>query len=263
VGVLQRFERRLGGLVEGVFARAFKSEVQPVEVASALQRELDDRAAIVSQGRTLVPNDFIVELGDHDHDRLIPYAEPLQDELAAMVREHAAAQGYTFVGPVHVTLRHDADLDTGVFHVRSDVVAGAIDPVPTPVQEEPEQVEQTPGSATPEPEQPAERWRPDRLLVHDSGSSYAVELTAPVTLVGRGPDAALRLTDPGVSRRHAQIVLQHDGAVVTDLNSTNGTRVNGVAVEQASLYDGDEIRLGGAVLVFRSSVAIKPGQATV
>jgi hypothetical protein len=64
VGVLQRFERRLEGMVEGAFARAFKSELQPVEVASAIQREMDERAAIVAQGRTLVPNDFVVEISD-------------------------------------------------------------------------------------------------------------------------------------------------------------------------------------------------------
>src|SRR5207237_8824474 len=102
VGVMDRFERRLDRLVSGAFARAFKSEVQPVEVAAALQRECDDRAAIVTRGRTMVPNGFSVELGGHDFDRLSMYAEPLGSELAAMVREHAEEQGYQFVGPVSV-----------------------------------------------------------------------------------------------------------------------------------------------------------------
>src|ERR1700690_1539935 len=96
VGVLQRFERRIGGMVEGIFARAFKSEVQPVEVAAALQRELDDQAAVVGRDRTLVPNHFVVELGDHDHERLAPYEKPLSDELAAMVREPPVDKGYSF-----------------------------------------------------------------------------------------------------------------------------------------------------------------------
>src|SRR5438067_2607614 len=102
VGVLQRFERRLGGLVEGAFAKVFKGEVQPVEIASALQREADDRKTVVGEGKVLVPNDFVVELGARDHARLDPWADPLGRELAAMVREHAAEQGYTFVGPVRV-----------------------------------------------------------------------------------------------------------------------------------------------------------------
>ncbi len=120
----QRFERKLGGMVEGIFARAFKSEVQPVEVAAALQRELDDQAAVVGRDRTLVPNHFVVELGDHDHDRLAPYEKPLTDELAAMVREHADDQRYSFVGPVRVELERVHPLDTGVFRIRSDVAPG-------------------------------------------------------------------------------------------------------------------------------------------
>src|SRR5215468_8428660 len=98
VGVLQRFERRLEGMVEGAFARAFKSEVEPVEIASAVQREMDDRAAIVAQGRTLVPNDFVVELSNTDHERLEVYADNLGIELATLAREHAKEQGYSFAG---------------------------------------------------------------------------------------------------------------------------------------------------------------------
>ena len=102
MGVLQRFERRLEGMVEGAFARAFKSELEPVEIASAVQREMDDRAAIVAQGRTLVPNDFVVELSETDHDRLEVYADNLGIELATLAREHAKEQGYSFVGPVRM-----------------------------------------------------------------------------------------------------------------------------------------------------------------
>src|SRR3954471_13168862 len=124
VGVLQRFERRLGGLVEGAFAKVFKGDVQPVEVAGALQRETDDRKTVVAAGKVLVPNDFVVELGQHDFDRLQPWAEPLGDELAAMVREHAAEQGYSFVGPVTVGLELMPNVATGTFRIRSGVSAG-------------------------------------------------------------------------------------------------------------------------------------------
>src|SRR4029077_11757632 len=102
VGVPQRFEGRIEEIVNRPFARAFKAEVQPVEIASALQRECTDRAAIVAKGRTMVPNVFTVELGGHDHDRLSTYADALGEELSAMVREHAEEQRYTFLGPVSV-----------------------------------------------------------------------------------------------------------------------------------------------------------------
>ena len=124
MGVLQRFERRLEGMVEGAFARAFKSELQPVEVASAVQREMDDRAAIVAQGRTLVPNDFVVEIAETDFDRLEVYADSLGVELATLAREHAREQGYSFVGPVRMRFEGVPDLTTGTFRIRSGVIRG-------------------------------------------------------------------------------------------------------------------------------------------
>ena len=93
MGVLQRFERRLEGLVEGAFARVFGGAVQPAEVAAALQREAAHNKAVVAAGRVLVPNDYVVELGGTDADRLEAYDAPLRRELAAMVGEHAQEQG--------------------------------------------------------------------------------------------------------------------------------------------------------------------------
>src|ERR1700731_5286216 len=109
---------------EGAFARAFRSELQPVEVASAVQREMDDRAAIVAKGRTLVPNDFVVELAESDHDRLDVYAESLGVELATLARDHAKEQGYSFVGPVRMRFEGIPDLATGLFRIRSGVIRG-------------------------------------------------------------------------------------------------------------------------------------------
>src|SRR3954463_7268891 len=106
-------------MVEGAFARAFKSDLQPVEVASAVQREMDERAAIVAQGRTLVPNDFVVELSTTDSERLEVYADSLSQELANLAREYAKEQGYSFVGPVRVRFENAVDLATGMFRIRS------------------------------------------------------------------------------------------------------------------------------------------------
>ena len=262
MGVLQRFERRLGGLVEGIFARAFKSEVQPVEVAAALQRELDGQAAVVARDRTLVPNHFAVDLGDHDYDRLSPYEKPLTKELAAMVREHAAEQRYSFVGAVEVELRHEPALETGVFRVHSDVVAG---PEVAPLdlsrlsagggqgdqggQGHEPRVVHTAATAAPVS---ADGY--GRLVVREGkNASYEVELRQPVTVIGRAADAGVRLADQAVSRRHAEIRVSDDGAAVSDLKSTNGTLLNGARVTTAALVDGDELRVGETVLVFHSA----------
>lgn len=125
VNVLRRVERGLEGLVNGAFARAFKSDVQPVEIASALQRELDGSSRVLSRQRKLAPNVFDVDLSPHDHDKLAPYAATLTDDLAATTSEYAAGQGYVFPGAVLVRLHRAEDLATGRFAVRSQVVGEA------------------------------------------------------------------------------------------------------------------------------------------
>jgi hypothetical protein len=231
VGVLQRFERRLEGLVEGAFARVFGGVVQPVEVAAALQREAADKKAIVGQGRVLVPNSYVVELGRSDAERLGEYDEPLRTELASMVREHAQEQGWSFVGDVRVAFEQVDDLDTGVFRVRSVVVAD------TPGPREPG----TTGIGRPRLVLPAGSGTPERNVL----------LTRPVTVIGRGPDAHVRLHDTGVSRAHAEVRVQGDAVSVVDLHSTNGTLVNGRRIGAAVLSDGDRIEVGATPLEFR------------
>ncbi|MFD5455399.1 DUF3662 domain-containing protein, partial [Streptomyces olivaceus] len=125
MGVLKKFEQRLEGLVNGTFAKVFKSEVQPVEIAGALQRECDNNATIWNRDRTVVPNDFIVELSTPDFERLSPYSGQLGDELAGMVRDYAKQQRYTFMGPIKVNLEKADDLDTGLYRVRSRTLASS------------------------------------------------------------------------------------------------------------------------------------------
>ncbi|MFD7439935.1 FhaA domain-containing protein [Streptomyces sp. NPDC059909] len=125
MGVLKRFEQRLEGLVNGTFAKVFKSEVQPVEIAGALQRECDNNATIWNRERTVVPNDFIVELSAPDYERLSPYSGQLGDELSGLVRDYAKQQRYTFMGPIKVHLEKADDLDTGLYRVRSRTLASS------------------------------------------------------------------------------------------------------------------------------------------
>lgn len=246
MGVLQRFERRLEGFVQGAFARVFGGVVQPVEVAAALQREAEDNKAIVGQGRVLVPNDFVVELGRSDADRLAAYDEALRRELGAMVQEHAAEQGWSFVGPVAVHFERVDTLDTGVFRVRSIVLAPD---APAPV-----------GGQLP----PAPHVRyPAYLIMAVGGSRPAastpdsrdvervIPITGDVTRIGRGSGAEVQLADTGVSRLHAEIRLHDDEALLVDLRSTNGTNVNGRRIRSAPLHDGDRIGIGTTALIFR------------
>lgn len=232
MGVLQRFERRLETIVEGAFAKAFRSGVQPVEIAGALQRETSDRAVIVSQGRTLVPNEFVVELGATDHERLDQYADTLAEEFAGMLTEYGAEEHYTFVGPVQVLFERADDVDTGRFRVRSEVVRGVV-PATLP-----------PSTATDAPS-----------LVMSPGTprESAYPLAAKTTVIGRAEDCDLRLADPGASRRHAELRRIDDDVIVIDLGSTNGTLLNGERVDRADLRNGDEITVGETTFVFRAA----------
>ncbi len=232
MGLLDRFEQRLDRMVNGAFARAFKAEVQPVEIAAALQREMDDRAAVVSRGRTVVPNVFVVDLSPHDHDRLAVYAGTLTDELAGMVREHAEEQRYTFLGGTSVELARDDDLETGLFRVHSEAKA---------------EVASTPHGVRAPSSPPAGAGHP-QLLADDD---IAHPLTRAVTRLGRGTDVDIRVDDPGVSRHHAEILLGRE-VVLRDLGSTNGTYVDGVQVGETVLHDGAVVQLGATRLTFRA-----------
>lgn len=224
MGVLQRFERRIEELVNRPFARAFKAEVQPVEIASALQRECDDRAAIVARGRTMVPNAFTVELGPSDHERLSVYEQTLADELAEMVRDHAREQGYAFIGPVTVSFVREQELETGRFRVVGTAIAGS-----SAEQPDPQAIQRSP-------------W-------FEVGE-LSFPLTRATTRIGRGSDADLRIDDPGISRNHAEVRVSGGDVTITDLGSTNGIVVDGHRVPQARLRDGARVQLGSTTVVF-------------
>ncbi|TQN28642.1 type III secretion system (T3SS) inner membrane Yop/YscD-like protein [Haloactinospora alba] len=251
MGVLQRFERRLEGIIEGTFARAFKSELQPVEVASAVQREMDERAAIVAQGRTLVPNDFVVELSGEDRERLEVYADSLGQELSKLARDYATEQGYSFVGPVRVHFQAEEGLQTGRFRIRSGVIRGSTvesGEIRQPVSDQPRGEQSVPG-------QPRLLISPGGATTEGATASHgqqqAFELNTQVTLLGRGTDCDLRLVDNGVSRHHAEIRVEDNDASLVDLGSTNGTFVNGEQVQRVRLVDGTRISLGRTTMTFR------------
>lgn len=257
MGVLDRFEKGIERAVNGAFAKAFRAEVQPVEIASALRRAVDEKAAVIGRGRTLVPNAFVVELGESDHERLGEYADALSDELVANLREHAQHQRYAFVGPVTVSFEQVEELDTGVFRVRAATVKGRQQEArptraPDVIPRDPDIPTPPPRAAVPARSQTQRPARRPWLEV--DGQVYP--LVGPVTVVGRGDEADIVLDDPGISRQHAEFRVTTDGphlvATVTDLGSTNGTYVDGDLTRSASLQDGSAITLGRTRATYRS-----------
>ena len=225
---LRRFENKLEQMISGVFARAFRSAVQPVEIASALNREVDNSAQILSRDRRLVPNTFTVELSPSDHERLAGLGPQLPRELIELLREHAAQQSYVFTGPVSIDLVVSEELTTGRFRVRSKAVSSS-------------------SLAAGEPSDTQVRRATATLEVNGE----RLPLAPPGIVIGRGNDADLRINDPGVSRKHIEVRVEEAQELggpprisVHDLGSTNGVLVNGRRVEQAALADGATIKIG-------------------
>jgi len=224
---LQKFERRLERFVEGAFARVFRSGLQPVEIGRRLTREMDLRRAVAPKG-VLVPNSFQVLLSATDREKFKPIEEELVKELIEVAREHAKTEGYTFLGPVRVTIETDDALRPGTLLVAGDMA--------------PEQ-----GTAT---------------LTLPDGRRVLLEQTS-VTL-GRLPECELAIADSGVSRKHAEVRRGPDNSwIVADLGSTNGTKVNGSKISGAQqLEDGDEITVGSTSVRFEAAeTGSSPGRS--
>ena len=242
MGVFDRVERKLENAVGGAFARAFKGDVQPVEITARLQRELDSEAKLLTRDRKLVPNEFRIGLSQHDYDRLTPYSKTLNSEIIPQLTTYAGEKGYIFNGPVAVEYALEAGLPIGRFNVTSAAVAGVVDA----------------GARMTDAAEPSviSPLRPVSLVVEVNGVRHP--LTAPGVTIGRGTEADLRINDPGVSRLHAriQVVDTPSGPQLSieDLGSTNGITVDGVRTRQAALRQGSRIEVGSTRLSIVSPV---------
>ena len=216
---LQQVERRLERLVEGVFSKAFRGGLQPVELARRVVRDMEAGRTVSTRG-TVAPNHAVITISEIDAERFETFADALVLELEEAMREHARDRQYRFIGPVKVELFQDPDFAKSEHTVTVEVRQG-------------------PGGM------------PAAALVLVDGSRIAIG-EDPVT-IGRSPESTLKLTDSTVSRSHAQIVRDGDAWVLHDVGSSNGTKVNGAAVAEHVLEDGDEIRVGAVSLRFEMS----------
>ena len=216
MGLLDSFEKGLERAVNGAFAKTFRSGVQPVEIASALRSELDAKAAVVSRDRILAPNTFTVRLAPSDEERMLALGATLDEELHRLVAQHAKDQGFSFAGPVTIALTSDDQLSTGTLRVESRTAAGDV------------------------------AWRG---VVEVEGKRHP--LAKGRTVIGRGSDADITISDAGTSRRHVEVLWDGERAMVRDLGSTNGTQLDGRKVGEAPLLPGSVIRIGRTDITFR------------
>jgi hypothetical protein len=255
VGIINRVEHGLAKAVHGAFAKAFKSEVQPVEIASAIRRAMDDRAALLGHGRAMVPNLYTIELSETDYERLGDYEDELSEDLVAAAQEHADSQGYQPHGPLEVHLTEGEGLETGVFRVRPATSKRGGQESPAAQVAPTRSSTGTAVDERPVPPRPAPRSNPSsRPWLDIAGDRYP--LLGSLTTLGRDDTADIVVDDPGVSRRHSEVRVTTDGphliTSIRDLNSTNGTFVNGERITSQRLQDGDRVTLGRTSATFRA-----------
>ncbi|MEV7619255.1 DUF3662 and FHA domain-containing protein [Microbacterium sp. NPDC089321] len=216
MGLLDSFEKGLERAVNSAFAKTFRSGIQPVEIASALRREADTNAAVVSRDRIITPSDYLVRLSPDDNERMRALGRALNDELFALMTAHARTQGYSFAGPLHISIEADERVATGVVRVTSSSVESSVD------------------------------WQG---VVEIDGRRHP--LTSARTVIGRGSDADITISDAGSSRRHAEILWDGERGMLRDLGSTNGTKVDGQKIREIALAPDTSFTIGRTELTFR------------
>jgi hypothetical protein len=250
--VLRQIEQKIESLFEGTFGRAFRRNVQPVELARKLAKEMDDYK-MVSVSQVYAPNEYVVYLSPGDRDQFESYEPALVKELEQYLGEHARREGYVLLSKPDVSFQTDDDLEVGLFGIANRMIQreaaereAELAPEPgetriyraAPAETEAASAEEL--GLDPEPEPAA------TLTVNGK----AHELQKASVVIGRSKDCDIRVSDPNVSRRHAEVRQEGSTYWIVDLGSTNGISVNGHALKRAKLDDDDRITLGSTELVF-------------
>jgi hypothetical protein len=251
--VLRNIESKIESLFEGVFGRAFRTNVQPVELARKLVKEMEDHR-VISVSRLYVPNEYTVYLSPADREQFESYEESLIGELQEYLAENARREKYVMLSPPKVLMETDGDLEVGEFGIATRMAQGGAeigpDEMPAP---------DVPAGATMvyKPKQPeteavsAEELGLEREVATLSWNGQRHELDKRRVVIGRSKDCDIQVSDPNVSRRHAEVRQEGAAHWVIDLNSTNGTEINGRRLKRAKLRPGDTITVGSTELVFR------------
>jgi Protein of unknown function (DUF3662)/FHA domain len=250
MSVLRSIEHKIEGLFEGVFGRAFRTHVQPVELARKLVKEMEDHR-VISVSRVYAPNEYTVYLAPPDREQFANYEDSLRSELQEYLAENARRERYELLSPPEVKFETDSDLEMGEFGIATRMVQG---PVPQPGEPEPQPqpaATMVYRKAAETEAVSAEELGLGRETVSLTVNGTKHELDQRQVVIGRSKDCDIQVPDPNVSRRHAEVRQEGAAYWVVDLDSTNGMEVNGRRQKRAKLRQGDRITLGSTDLVFR------------
>ena len=259
MGFLKHIEKRMESLVEGVFGRAFRRQIHPVEIAKGLTKQMDE-GRMVSISRTYAPNDFTIHLSREDTESIRAYQASLKDELIQYASTHAENKDYHLMTPPRVRFETEDSLRFGEFGITAKLTGGDGPrekgaPQDTSGQTRIFRTEEASGAKdqgtsaiSPEEAQKHGLAREVVEIVTKDGS-FLLEGRGPWT-VGRSQDNDIVIPDPNVSRKHARLSRADNGYVVEDLGSTNGTLLDGAPIDRERIESGDELTFGQSTARF-------------
>jgi Protein of unknown function (DUF3662)/FHA domain len=260
LGFLKHIEKRMESLVEGVFGRAFRRQIHPVEIAKGLTKQMDE-GRMVSISRTYAPNDFTVHLSREDTESIRAYQASLNDELIQYASTHAENKNYHLMTPPRIRFETEDTLRFGEFGVTAKLTGGDGPrekgaPQDTSGQTRIFRTEESSGgqidqgTATISADE-ARRHGLAREIVEVvlGDEKHPLEGRGPWS-VGRSQENDIVINDPNVSRRHARISRADGGFVVEDLGSTNGTLLDGAPIDRERIEGGDELTFGQSTARF-------------
>lgn len=249
MNLIGQFEERLERAVEGFFTRIFRSGVHPVEIGKRLLRVMEDGKTVALR-RTYVPNVYRITVGHQDYERLSQLESKLVEELEIFVGEAARQRQWSLPDSPRVSFATDHKLSAGEFRITAEAVSLRAErgtKVAEPAEAAPQPAPQ-PAPARPQRSEPV--GDPILVLLEDDQDMKAVAIERRVR-IGRQGDNDLVVSDPGISRHHAEVINERGSCTLHDLGSTNGTYVNGSVVTEHVLRHGDRISLGSTVVEFR------------
>ena len=218
--VLKRIEQKLEKIVEGTFTRVFPSSVKPIELGKRIRRVLEDKKTIGVQGQIIIPNRYVISLSPKDLENIESIQESIQREISSSIRDHANDENYHFQGTLTVEIFSNSSLKTGSIEVDG-------------------LFEENKGGF------------PPGSLINENGERLII--TEQKLSIGRDTKSTMQVVDVEVSRNHAEIRLLNTSFVLIDLQSTNGTFVNGQRVQEHTLQNFDQIKIGSTILLFQKS----------
>jgi predicted component of type VI protein secretion system len=253
VSLLKDLEQRFETLLEGFFARQFKTGVQPVEIAKKLSREMDTHRTI-SVSKVYVPNKYIIHVSVQDNERLKPFERTLLSELQSYLLEHAAKEGYNLVERPRLELKSTDDLILGQLRVESSLTSPCADNAENidKVKSAEKSMDAFQNIDKTLVKTPSQTNRRQVYLVRiDPSGETVIPVVGEYISIGRSEENTVIIEDPNVSRQHALVEKKDGRFIIRDLESTNGTFVDGCRVEKHALHNGDTITIGTTKLQFR------------